>query len=474
MAITAPQPPADSQADTSHPSPALSYEDIPGSTWPSPLQSLLAPLTVLRTIPFLENTRSTYGHADLVRSLFPGFPSLVMLNSARAMEAVFSAPGYSFDTASSNAMLQPLLGGESLLQIDGMKHQQRRKLLMPPFHGSSIQAYGQIVVDITQQVMAQWQPQQVFPIHLAMQDITLRVILRAVFGLQGGDRAEQLRLKLSELLNAFNSPLLSTCLFFKPLQLDWGPWSPWGQFLRRKRAIDQLLLAEIADRRQQPPQDDVLSLLLAARDETGQALTDSELRDELMTLLFAGHETTASALAWAIYWIHHEAGVRDRLLAELAELGPNPDPMAVAKLPYLSAVCNETLRIYPVALFTFGRVLKQPFTLLGYDLKPGTLLSPCIYLVHRDPAVYTEPDQFKPERFLDRQFSPYEFIPFGGSNRRCVGYAFALFEMKVVLAEMLRTQEFSLVSQRPAVPERRGVAFAPSEGIRVTVKSFTT
>lgn len=456
-------PPAEQKIE----SPSLGFYDLPGSKLPRPLQVLMSSLSIFRTIAALDNARTRYEKSDLVRSAFPGFPPMVLLKSARAIEAVFTAPAYAFDTVTGNETLQPLLGKESLLQIDGAQHRRRRKLLMPPFHGHSIQAYGQVISEVTQQVMAQWPQGRAFPIHLEMQDITLRVILQAVFGLRGGDRYEALRCLLRDTLNAFNSPFLSACLFIRPLQLDLGPWSPWGKFLRRKREIDQLLLAEIRDRRQQEPQNDVLSLLLAARDEEGEALSDRELRDELMTLLFAGHETTASALAWAIYWIHREAGVRDRILVELEELGPHPDPMAIAKLPYLSAVCNETLRIYPVALFTFGRTLKEPFNLLGYDLKPGIMLSPCIYLVHRDPVVYPEPEQFRPDRFLERQYSPYEFLPFGGSNRRCIGYAFALFEMKVVLAEMLQAMDFSLVNEQPAVPERRGVAFVPSEGVPV-------
>ncbi|MEO0378115.1 MAG: cytochrome P450, partial [Cyanobacteria bacterium P01_A01_bin.17] len=217
-------------------------------------------------------------------------------------------------------------------------------------------------------------------------------------------------------------------------------------------------------------QDDVLSLLLMARDEDGSAMTDLELRDELMTLLFAGHETTASVLAWAIYWIHSQPEVKQKVMAELSDLGTDPDPMEVAKLPYLTAVCNEALRIYPVVLFTFGRILKQSHNFMGYHLEPGIMLAPCIYLLHHNPKLYPEPKTFRPERFLERQFSPYEFIPFGGSNRRCLGYTFALFELKVVLAKMLSSAKLELASDRPAVPVRRGVTFMPSEGVPVRLQ----
>ncbi len=451
-----------SNSNKSPDSPLQSVSDIPSSNAPAFVQTLQA---VFNPIPLLEKSRQRNG--EITRSQSMGFPPMVFMSDPASIEAVLGADTNLFEVGSGNTILRPLLGPQSLIQLDGAPHKRQRKLMMPSFHGASVPRYGEVMTEVTENVMAQWEPEQTFPVHSSMQTITLRVILKAVFGLAEGERYEKLQRLLCEFTNFFNSPWKSTFLFIEPLQKDLGAWSPWGQFRRCKQKIDQLILDEIADRRQQSPQDDVLSLLLAARDEDGSAMTDLELRDELMTLLFAGHETTASALAWAIYWIHAQPEVKQNLMAELSELGTDPDPMEIAKLPYLTAVCNETLRIYPIVLFTFGRILKQPFDFMGYHLEPGIMLAPCIYLLHHHPELYPDSKSFRPERFLERQFSAYEFIPFGGSNRRCLGYTFALFEMKVVLAKMLSSAQLSLVSKRPAVPVRRGIAFMPSEGIPV-------
>lgn len=243
----------------------------------------------------------------------------------------------------------------------------------------------------------------------------------------------------------------------------------WGKFLRRRQQINALLLTEIQERRHQPLGEDILSLLLSAQDEQGVPMSDAELRDELMTLLFAGHETTASALAWAFYWIHKIPEVRTKLLAELSDITLDTDPSVITKLPYLSAVCSETLRIYPLVLFTFGRMLKQPLQIMGYDLPSGVMLMPCIYLVHHREDLYPNPDLFRPERFLERQYSPYEYLPFGGSNRRCLGYAFALFEMKLVLATILKQTILRLANQHSIQPVRRGITFTPAGGVPMVV-----
>ena len=275
-----------------------------------------------------------------------------------------------------------------------------------------------------------------FAVRPVMQSISLQVILKAVFGLDSGQRYDQLRQVLCQMLDVFGSPVGAMLLFYPFLQKDWGAWSPWGRFLRLRQQIDDLIYAEISDRHTQPNAEgtDILSLLMAARDPEGQPLSDIELRDELITLLFAGHETTASALAWALYWITYLPDVRTQLLAEIDALDDkaNLDPMTIARLPYLSAICQETLRLYPIAITAFPRVVKQPMTIAGYALESGTVIMPSIYLAHHRAAVYPEPKQFRPERFLERQFSPYEYLPFGGGDRRCIGSAFALFEIDLL------------------------------------------
>jgi unspecific monooxygenase len=242
--------------------------------------------------------------------------------------------------------------------------------------------------------------------------------------------------------------------------------------MRRKQQIYGLLQAEINERRTQPELtgNDVLSLMMSARDENGQPMTDAELKDELMTLLVAGHETTATALAWAFYWIHQLPQVREKLLGELDSLGDDPERMAIAKLPYLNAVCSETLRIYPIVPFAFLRVTNLPVQIMEHHFDADTNLAACIYLTHHREDLYPEPDRFKPERFIDRQFSPYEYLPFGGGNRRCLGFALAQLEMKLVLATILSRYQLALVDAKPVKPARRGLTIAPAGGVRMVLQ----
>jgi cytochrome P450 len=351
---------------------------------------------------------------------------------------------------------------------------QQRKLLMPTFHGERMKAYGQAICEISQQVANQWKVGETFVARPAMQEISLQVILRTIFGLKEGERYQQIRNILTAMLDSFNQPLSAIFLFFKSLQFDLGPWSPWGNFIRKRALLDELLYQEIRERRAQPESwgEDILSLLLSARDQAGQPMTDVELRDELMTMLFAGHETTATALAWALYWIHYLPEVREKLLQELNYIDiDNAEPMEIARLPYLNAVCSETLRIYPIVFFALPRILLDPMQLMDYNLPKGTMLSICIYLTHHRPDIYPEPNQFKPERFLERQFSPYEYLPFGGSNRRCLGAAFAMFEMKLALANILSCCSLELAEKSPLIPVRRGITFAPKGGVHLTLKA---
>ncbi|MFB8787604.1 MAG: cytochrome P450 [Potamolinea sp.] len=427
--------------------------------------------TIVNPLEYLENSLQRYG--DPFTGRFPGFPPIVTFSNPQAIQQIFTADPEQFECGKGNKTLTPLLGQNSMISLDGAPHQRQRRLLTPPFHGERMRAYGKIICDITQQVMSRWEIGNSQPIHPSMQEISLRVILRAVFGISEGDRLEKIREVLSSLLDIFNFPLSSTLLFFPFLQQDLGAWSPWGRFLRLRQQVDELLYAEIRERKANPDVygDDILSLMLSACYEDGQSMTDVELRDELMTLLFGGHETTASALAWAFYWINYVPEVGEKLLKELDSLGNDPEPMEIAKLPYLSAVCSETLRIYPIVLFSFGRILKSPIEIMGYKFEPGVMLAPSIYLTHHRQDIYPEPNRFKPERFLERQFSPYEYLPFGGGNRRCLGYAFALFEMKLVLATVLSRFQLTLAETNPIKPVRRGITMTPSGGVKMMMTS---
>lgn len=421
---------------------------------------------VLNPYRVMRDCAATYGDVFTLRAAYGADP-LVFCSDPEGLRVLLgndegpeiTAPG------ELNAIFAPLLGPQSVIGLSGEPHRRMRQLLMPPFHGERMRSYGEVMSAISQAEADQWPMNAPIEVRPAMQRISMRVILQTVFGLRQGPRMDRIEQSLVELLDTSSQPLRTFLIFAGPLQKDLGPLSPWGQFLRKRAAVDAVLFEEIAERRAQPEArgDDILSLLLDARDEAGQPLTDSELRDELLTLLVAGHETTATALSWALYWLATHPEVQQRLRQELREARPAPDaPLELAallKLPYLQAVCNETLRIYPVGMITFPRRLEVPLTLGGHALEAGTVVMGCIFLAHRREEVFPEPERFAPERFLSSSYSPATFLPFGGGSRRCIGMAFALFEMKVVLSQVIArfAVELDPITPLPVQPERRGL-----------------
>jgi cytochrome P450 len=406
-------------------------------------------------------------------------PPLVYVGDPEVVREIFMVDPSKVSVGQGNRVLQAMVGDHSILLLDGDPHQRQRKLLMPTFHGDHLRTYAHLICDITHQVTASWQPGQSIVARPPMQAITLSVILQVVVGLREGERFAQIQKMMGTMLDFFAYPISASFLFFPLLQQDWGPWSPWGRFVHLREQVRQLLYAEIRDRRNalvQPGVDqseptDILSLLIQAKDESGQGMSDQELHDELVTLLLAGHETTTSAMVWMLYWIHYLPAVQKQLRAELAGLGPNPDPMAITQLPYLTAVCQETLRIYPITPTTFVRVLLEPMTLAGYAFEPGTALMPATYIIHQRPDRYPEPKQFRPERFWERQYAPHEYLPFGGGHRRCIGSALAMMELKLSVATILQNFELELPRPRPLLPVRRGLTMAPPAALKLRVKS---
>ena len=410
---------------------------------------------------------------DIFNAEIVGFANkVVFVSHPQAIQEILTNDRKKFAALGEyNRILQPLLGDSSTLMLSGDAHKQRRQLVMPSFHGERMRAYGQLICKATTEVLNRLPLGVTFSAQNAMQEISLQVILEAVFGLSGGERCQQIKQLLLLMSELFRSPLTSSFLFFRSLQQDLGAWSPWGKFVRQREQLDQLLYAEIAERQAHPEEEriDILSLMMSARDETDQPMTPQELRDELMTLMFAGYETTAIAMSWGLYWIHRLPEVRSKLLQELDTI-ENSNPMDIFRLPYLTAVCNETLRIYPVAMLTFPRVVQaESVELLGNQLEPGTIVVGCIYLTHQREDLYPHPKQFQPDRFLHRQFSPYEFMPFGGGVRRCLGEALATFEMKLVLATILKNYELTLTDLRLEQPKRRGVTLAPGNGVQIAI-----
>lgn len=427
---------------------------------------------IIDPVSYMEKTHACY--PDLFVARLVGFgDDVILVSHPQGIQQILTSDRKEFSSPGkqTNGILQPLIGDYSVIMLEGERHKHRRQLLVPPFHGERLQAYGKLICNLTEKVMSQLPLDKPFLARSAMQSISLQVILEAVFGLSEGERYQKLKQLLGAMTELFKSPITSALLFIPSLQKDLGSWSPWGNFVRQREQIDKLLYTEIAERRANldPNRTDILSLLMSARDEQGNAMSDKELRDELMGLLLAGNETTATAMSWSLYWTHRLPEVREKLLAELAALGNSPDPMEIARLPYLSAVCQETLRIHPVAMLTFPRVVQKPIELLGYQLQPGNIVMGCMYLAHQREDIYRDRKQFKPERFLERQFSPYEFLPFGGGVRRCVGDALALLEMKLVLATILSRYQLTLTEKQPETPQRRGVTLAPSRGVKMKI-----
>ncbi|MGD1805559.1 cytochrome P450 [Dapis sp. BLCC M126] len=440
-------------------------KSIPGPKTPAlfqRLQLLLAPLNTL------ESYAKKYGD---IFTMITSLGKVVIVSIPQAFQEILTKDNNEYEAPGSK-LLQSMFGEYSMFSLEGDRHRRERKLLMPPFHGDRMRNYGELICNITKEAASNLTVSQTFIARKLMQEITMQVILQAVFGLYDSPRLSQIRSMLADFLELTASPLRASLLFFPWLQKDLGPWSPWGKYQRQQEKLNELLYTEIATRRSQldPNRTDILTLMLLARDEEGQGMTDQEIRDELITMLVAGHETTATALAWAVYWVHKQPEVYQKLMEELATLEGNTDPMTIFRLPYLTAVCQETLRIYPVVILTFPRRTKQPVDLQGYHLEAGTMIMGSIYLTHHREDLYPEPKKFKPERFLERQFSPYEYLPFGGGSRRCLGMALANFEMRLVLATLLSNFEMELAENQPVKPQRRGLTLGPAGGVKMLMK----
>jgi cytochrome P450 len=411
---------------------------------------------LVRPGPFMEHWRAELGETFHASVHGPG--ELIFVSDPESLKKLFAADRVNTIAPGRNIILGPLLGSGSLLLQEGSEHLRRRKLMLPPFHGERMRAYEQVITDATERAMAAWPLDTPFRLHPSMQAITLEVILRAVFGITDDRRREELSAALVEILAATASPravgFVVPGLRSTPLYRRLGALSD---------RIDELLAAEISERRADPTvdeRDDILSMLVAARFDDGSRMEDAELRDQLMTLLLAGHETTATGLAWTFDLLFRNPDAFARLVGEVREGGAE----------YLDAVVEESLRVRPVVPFT-GRQLREPAELGGYELETDTVVMAAISLTHTRPDLYPEPRAFRPERFLDGETETYSWIPFGGGTRRCIGAAFAQFEMRVALATILRSCELRPGSDRPERAVRRNVTLSPAGGTPAVVES---
>jgi cytochrome P450 len=407
---------------------------------------------ILNPEGFMTRCRRRYGDAFSVR-LGPSTDVVFLADPAAAAE-VFQGPPEQLNMGDINGLFRRVLGRHSLLVLDGREHMRQRKLLLPQFRGERIARHREAMVRVAGEDIATWPIGEPFALQPRMQAMTLNVILRAVFGLEDGPRRDELQVLLARLLE-LNTTIATT---LPQLRVELGSLTPWGRLMRCTAAVDRALYAEMARRREAPrrDQDDVLSLLLEARDERGETMTDVEIRDQLLTMLVAGHETTATALAWAFERMLRHRSVVARLRADLRD----------GDSRYLDAAIKESLRLRPVVPIA-ARKLSAPLVVGGRRYPAGTVLMPCIFLLHRNPAVYDAPEEFRPERFLDDPPATYAWIPFGGGVRRCLGASFAVLEMRIVIETVLRNLDLRPAQWRDERIVRRAFTLSPKHGARV-------
>ncbi|WP_437597262.1 cytochrome P450 [Sorangium sp. So ce590] len=382
---------------------------------------------------------------------------LTITGDPEVIRAVYTADPDTFDVWGAE-LTEPVFGTTSVVVTTGARHRRDRKLLGPPFSAGAMRGYGGAIADISLDVASRWRLGRSFSMLEATQAIALDVIVRVVFGVKGEERVGRTREAVLGLIDS-----LSPSLFVVPaLRREFGGFGPYARNRRAARALDALLIEEIQRRRAAgDASQDILGLMMSARHDDGGGMSDVEIADQLRAILFAGHETTAMSLGWAMYWLHREPAVLARLVAEIDALGPSPEPDALASLPYLEAVCLEALRIHPPVV-DVGRVARRPFQLGVYTLPAGESVAASPLLLHGREELYPSPERFRPSRFLDRKFSPFEFIAFGGGARRCLGAAFAMYEMKIALGTILGRYRLRLESQAPIRHVRRGLTMGPS------------
>jgi cytochrome P450 family 110 len=423
-----------------------------------------------RPTEFLEHCTKKYG--DIFTAKWPGYGITVFANHPEAIEQIFTASPDTFSTGEIYEMLRPVVGNQSLMLLDGKLHRRQRSLVMPTLHGESVGYYGELICNLTQEMMQEQPLKQEINMSLCMQKLSLNIILQVVFGSEQGERLLKLKQKFMEMLNCVSSPIISLHLFVKPLRLDLGPRSVWGHYLRLRAQVSQLIYEEINQRYNNYESHciDVLSMLMKARDQDGQPMSNEELHDQVMTVL-SGYESVATATLCSLYRLQKHPQVRQKLQEELDGNKEVLNSKKIAKLPYLDAISKETMRIYPPVVVAM-RVVKIPFKLSGYEFPVGSQVVADIYSTHHRQDLFPNPQQFKPERFLEKKFSAYEYLPFGGGNRRCLGYAFAPFQMNLVLATIMSNYKLQSVNNHPIKLVRNAAGVAPEKDIYMKIDGY--
>jgi cytochrome P450 len=419
----------------------------PGPRQPAAMQTLG---WWTRPISFLERARARYGKRFTIRLI--ATPPFVMLSDPDEVKEVFTTPPDVLHPGEGARILEPIVGQNSVILLDEAAHLEQRKLMLPAFHGEKMERLTDLMKEVAEREAESWPQDEQIALHPRLQAVTLEVILRAVFGLDPGPRLDGLRERLTAILEMGASPISFLPIF----QREWGGLSPWVRFKRMRDEADALIFELIEERRSaEEDRDDILSMLLAARHDDGSPMSPQELRDELMTLLVAGHETTASELAWAFERLARTPEVTRRLVDEIDKGDGDA---------YLTATIQETLRRRPVLPNAAPRLVKKPVEIGGFTYPPGVCLVANAYLIQHDPAIYPEPYAFRPERFLDEPPGTYTWIPFGGGRRRCLGASFAMLEMKLVLAAIFSRNEIVVGGEGLELSRRRAITLSPGRG----------
>ncbi len=409
-----------------------------------------------RPTAFMERCRARYGKRFTIK--LPGQPPFVMLSDPDELAQVFKAPPDVLHPGEGARILEPVVGSYSVILLDEREHLEQRKLLLPAFHGDAMSKLTGLMEELAEDEVSGWEVGRPFELHSHFQALTLEIILRAVFGLDAGARLDALRNRMTEILE-FGTSIASVN---EALWRNFFGFGPYAKFTRARDKADELVFAQIDERRQSGERrDDILSMLLDARHEDDSEMTRQEIRDELMTALVAGHETTASELAWAFERLAHSPDVLARLHAEIDDGSDDA---------YLTAFIQEVLRRRPVLPQAEPRLVKKQVTIGDWTYEPGCVLGCNAWLVHHDPDIYPDPFAFRPERFLEEPPGTYTWIPFGGGRRRCLGASFAMLEMKVALKAALSryTVEPATTLERT---RRRAITISPRQGARTVLRA---
>jgi hypothetical protein len=430
----------------------MSTQLPPGPRTPALIQTIG---TWLRPTGSLQRLRRRHGGRFTVRYLRQR--PFVVISDPEEIKQIFQAPADVLHPGEGARILEPIVGRHSLILLDQAPHMEQRRLLLPAFHGERMARLTELMGELTAEEIERWPLDQPVALHGRLQGLTLEIILRAVFGLQRGARLDALRDLLTQILAFGDSPL--SLLGTLPSVLT--RVGPGARAQRLGARVDELLF-ELIDQRRAEPQDgqDILSMLLSARHEDDSPMSPQEIRDELMTALVAGHETTASELAWGFERLAREPRVTALLTAEL-DRGQDD--------AYLNATINEILRIRPVLPNAEPRLVMKPVQIGGVSYPPGIALLASAWLLHHDPAVYPEPERFLPERFLESAPGTYTWIPFGGGRRRCIGASFALLEMRIVIRAVLQRFTLAPASARRERTRRRSITLSPASGATVVL-----